>query len=77
MQFYDSTRPLSRLIVRYVVGAEMQSVEVDPTDHTLEEHTDRLESLAESPGPVYVPWKLLSQGTIAIRLDAIVALDGR
>ncbi|MFE7524067.1 hypothetical protein [Streptomyces halstedii] len=79
MQFYDSTQPLSRLTVHYVVGAETHSVEVDPTGHTLDEHTERLEALAESPvpGPVYVPWKRLSQGTIAIRLDAIVALDGR
>jgi len=77
VQFYDSTQPLTRLTVRYVVGTEMRSVEVDPTGHTLDEHTDRLEALAEHSGPVYVPWQLPGQGTIAIRLDSIIALDAR
>lgn len=73
----DSTTPY--LLVRYAIGSQAHEVLVDTRGHSLEEHSDRLEALAEGNTPLtYVPWPLASGGgTIAIRLDSIVSIEGR
>ncbi|EST17887.1 hypothetical protein M877_39965 (plasmid) [Streptomyces niveus NCIMB 11891] len=75
--FYDFEQVVPELIVRYAIGGQEREAHVLANGHTLEAHTERLESLAEPSlaGPNYVQWTLVAGGQVSIRLDAIVAIE--
>ncbi|EST17865.1 hypothetical protein [Streptomyces niveus] len=74
--FYNSDLKPSQIIVRYAVGGQEREALVLANGRTIEDHTARLESMDDPPaGLTYVPWPLASGGTIAIRLDSIIALE--
>lgn len=75
--FYDPEFAPSQIVVRYAIGDQEREVVVLTNGHSLEEHSNRLEALTESPTPgvTYVTWPIASGGAVAIRVDSIIALE--
>jgi hypothetical protein len=77
--FFDHKFVPQQIIVRYAVGGQEREAVVLANGRSLEDHVERLEALTESPtfppSTLYVSWPLAAGGSVAIRLDSIIALE--